>query len=160
MSLNSQAVQRIRPFPWPCAHCATLTVVPTSIPYAIKVKHDGALHEFKFPELEVPCCQMCGEISSTTAIDDRVNDALRERLRLLTPDQMRQAIEALGLEPQELAEKLGVTTETVARWVDGDLIQSRAMDNLLRLYFAIPAVRAALRGAEQDPNFGAAVVGV
>jgi hypothetical protein len=32
------------------------------------------------------------------------------------------------------------------------------MDNLLRLFFALPAVRAALVGPEQDANLGAIAV--
>jgi hypothetical protein len=31
------------------------------------------------------------------------------------------------------------------------------MDNRLRAYFALPELRAALRGAEQDPAFGTTV---
>ncbi len=34
---------------------------------------------------------------------------------------------------QELAERLGVAPETISRWVNGALIQSRAMDNFLRV---------------------------
>ena len=38
---------------------------------------------------------------------------------------------------------------------DGALIQSRAMDNFLRLYFAVPEARAVLKGKAQDPHLGA-----
>src|SRR5262249_5932204 len=55
------------------------------------------------------------------------------------------------------AERLGVAPETISRWVNGALIQSRAMDNLLRLFFALPEVRDVLRGASQDPQLGAEV---
>ena len=47
-----------------------------------------------------------------------------------------------------------VAPETISRWVNGALIQSRAMDNLLRLFFALPEVRDALRGGSQDPQLG------
>jgi transcriptional regulator with XRE-family HTH domain len=59
-----------------------------------------------------------------------------------------------------LAERLGVAEETISRWETGALIQSRAMDNLLRVYFANADVRAALVGGEQDPSLGATVDGV
>jgi hypothetical protein len=36
------------------------------------------------------------------------------------------------------------------------MIPSRAIDNLLRVYFALPEVRAVLAGKEQDPLLGAA----
>jgi hypothetical protein len=37
------------------------------------------------------------------------------------------------------------------------LVQSRAEDNLLRVYFAVPDVRALLIGANQDPGIGLVV---
>jgi putative zinc finger/helix-turn-helix YgiT family protein len=122
--------------------------------YTAKVKHDGVVHELHIPALEIPRCQTCGEMIITTAVDEQINDALRSHLRLLTPVQIRNGIEKLGLKQQELAERLGVAAETISRWVNGALIQSRAMDNLLRVYFAVPEVRAVLLGAQQDPNLG------
>lgn len=107
--------------------------------------------------MKSPPCETCGELVFTSAADEQISDALRAHLRLLTPAQMRQGMKALGLNQQELAQKLGVAKETISRWVNGALIQSRAMDNLLRVYFAFPQVRAALRGTGQDPELGAAV---
>jgi putative zinc finger/helix-turn-helix YgiT family protein len=146
-----------RPFPWPCPNCLTPTIVPTIIDYSTKVKHDGVVHQLHLPALEVPRCQTCGETVITSAVDERINDALRRHLHLLTPVQMRKGIEKLGLQQQELAERLGVAPETVSRWVTSALIQSRAMDNLLRLFFALPAVRQVLQGPTQDPQLGTEV---
>jgi putative zinc finger/helix-turn-helix YgiT family protein len=122
--------------------------------YTAKVKHDGVIYELLVPSLEVPRCQTCGETYTTNAVDEQVSDALRSRLHLLTPAQIRKGIEKLGLKQQTLAERLGVAPETISRWVNGALIQSRAMDNLLRLFFALPEVREALQGASQDPALG------
>jgi putative zinc finger/helix-turn-helix YgiT family protein len=157
MARRNDKERKSRPFPWPCSNCCTRTVVPVETEYTAKVKHDGTIYELYFPALEVPRCQTCGETVITTAVDEKINNALRERLRLLTPGQIRKGIEQLGLKQQEVAERLGVAPETISRWVNGALIQSRAMDNLLRLYFALPEVRAVLRGAEQDPNLGIVV---
>ena len=154
MSSRNPKESKSRPFPWPCADCYTLTVVPTVMDYTAKVKQDGVVYELHLSSVEIPRCQTCGETYITTAVDEQVSDALRARLHLLTPVQMRQGIEKLGLKQQELAERLGVAAETISRWVNGALIQSRAMDNLLRLFFALPEVRAALRGKSQDPSLG------
>lgn len=143
-----------RPFPWMCPSCQTRTVVPTSIDYSTTVKHDGSAYEVQLPNVEAPRCTSCGETIITVAVDEKINDALRAQLRLLTPAQIRRGIEQVGLRQQELAERLGVAPETISRWLNGFLIQSRAMDNLLRLYFALPAVRAALQGENQDPKLG------
>src|SRR5437870_11061577 len=157
MPPKKQKEPRSRPFPWPCAHCFTPTVVPTVIDYTAKVKHDSVVHELHLPALEVPRCQTCGETVITTAVDEKINEALHSHLRLLTPAQIRKGIEKLGLKQQELAERLGVAPETISRWVNGALIQSRAMDNLLRLFFALPQVRDVLLGASQDPQLGTEV---
>ncbi len=157
MFLRTPRKSKPRPFPWPCSDCSTLTVVPTVMDYAAKVKHDGVIYDLHLPSLEVPRCQTCGETYTTPAVDEQVSDALRSRLHLLTPAQMRKGIERLGLQQRELAERLGVAAETISRWVNGALIQSRAMDNLLRLYFALPEVREVLGGANQDPHLGTEV---
>jgi hypothetical protein len=39
------------------------------------------------------------------------------------------------------------------RWEEGTVLQPRTMDNLLRVFFALPEVRSMLT-AEQDPRLG------
>lgn len=78
-------------------------------------------------------------------------------MRLLTPEQIETAIQQLGLRQKELAARLGVAEETISRWINGSMLQTRAMDNLLRAYFALPQLRAALTGPSQDPEFDTSV---
>ena len=111
MPLRNSRESKSRPFPWPCADCYTLTVVPTVMDYTAKVKHDGVIYELLIPSLEVPRCQTCGETYTTNAVDEQVSDALRSQLHLLTPAQIRKGIEKLGLKQQELAERLGVAPD-------------------------------------------------
>jgi putative zinc finger/helix-turn-helix YgiT family protein len=129
------------------------------MPYAIDVKHDGQLYHLEIPELKIPRCRACGELIFSNSVDDQISQALRAHLRLMTPEQIRGGREELGLKSKELAEKLGVAAETISRWEGGGLIQSRAMDNFLRVYFAVPDVRGVLQGAEQDPSLGTTVNG-
>ena len=93
----------------------------------------------------------------TNAVDDQVSAALRSPLQLLTPEQIRSSIRTLGLRQKDLAARLGIAEATLSRWVTGTLIQSRALDNLLRAYFAFPELRLALVGPKQDPNLGTTV---
>jgi hypothetical protein len=55
---------------------------------------------------------------------------------------------------KQAAARLGIAEATLSRWMTGSIIQSRAMDNLLRVYFAFPDVRRALSGVEQDAQLG------
>jgi len=50
---------------------------------------------------------------------------------------------------KEAAERLGIAEATLSRWLTDTQIQSRALDNLLRVFFAFPVVREALHGASQ-----------
>ena len=56
-----------------------------------------------------------------------------------------------------MAARLGVPETTLAQWETGALIQPQALDNLLRVFFAFPVVRAALTGPGQDPALGPTV---
>jgi putative zinc finger/helix-turn-helix YgiT family protein len=128
------------------------------MPYAIDVKHDGQLYHLEIPELRIPKCRACGELVFSNRVDDQVRQALRKHMRLLTPEQIKGGRNALGLKSKEFAEKLGVAAETISRWEGGGLIQSRAMDNLLRVYFAVPEVRKVLQGTQQDLALGTKLV--
>jgi transcriptional regulator with XRE-family HTH domain len=75
-------------------------------------------------------------------------------LNLLAPAEIRAGLERLGMTQKEAAERLGIAEETLSRWVNELQIQTRAMDNLLRLFFGIPEVRSALCGKAQDPRLG------
>lgn len=143
-----------RPFPWQCRHCGKGQVVMNTLSYDAEVRHDGRLYTFTVPRLDIPVCQACGEKAFTEKVDEQINAALRAHLRLLTPEEMRTALARLDLTQKEVAERLGIAEATLSRWLNETQIQSRAMDNLLRVYFAFPLVREALRGANQDPSLG------
>jgi putative zinc finger/helix-turn-helix YgiT family protein len=157
-TLSKPRKQRDRPFPWPCGNCLKEEVYPATMPYVIDVKHDGHLYHLEVPELKIPKCRACGELVFSNSVDDQILQALRARVGLLTPEQIRTGRETLSLKSEELAEKLGVTAETISLWESGRAIPSRAMDNFLRVFFAVPEARAVLRGAERNPNLGTMVV--
>jgi putative zinc finger/helix-turn-helix YgiT family protein len=120
------------------------------MPYTTDVSHDGRNYHLEIPDIQIPKCRACGKLLFTNSVDDQILRALRAHLGLLTPEQIRGGREALGLKANEFAERLGVAAETISRWERGGMIQSRAMDNLLRAYFAVPQVRAVLRVPGQD----------
>jgi DNA-binding transcriptional regulator YiaG len=91
-------------------------------------------------------CEACGELLFDLDADAQISAALRAKLGLLTPKEIRARVTALGLTQKAFAARLGVASETVSRWVSGALIQTRAMDNLMRVFFDIPRVREVLGG--------------
>ncbi len=139
-----------RPFPWQCRQCQQESVVPTRIDYPAKVNYDGRLVTFVAKGIEIPICQNCGDKRFTLEVDDQINAALCVHLGLLTPEQIREGIERLGLTQKEVAERLGIAEATLSRWVNKVVIQSRAMDNYLRVFFQFPEVRTALAAVSID----------
>jgi putative zinc finger/helix-turn-helix YgiT family protein len=116
--------------------------------------HDGRTYVVEVPALLVPRCGHCGELVFNYPAEEQVRRALRARLGVLTPEQIRAGRALLGLSQKDIADRLGVAEATISRWETGAQIPSRAMDNLLRVYFAVPQVRDVLLGAQQDPHLG------
>ena len=143
-----------KPFPWRCPDCGLKEVRPVAVPYTAEVKHDGRVHTIEIDRLEIPTCQSCGERLFSKHVDEKISQALRSQLRLLSPDQIRTGLRKLDLSQKEVAARLGVAEATFSRWMTGSVIQSRASDNLLRVYFAFPEVRQALVGEQQDAALG------
>lgn len=143
-----------RPFPRRCRHCGKDEVFMGAARYDAEIRHDGRLYAFTIPQLRLPICQACGQKVFTDEADDQISSALRCHLHLLTPDEIRAGLERLNLTQKEAAERLGIAEATLSRWLTDTQIQSRAMDNLLRVFFAFPKVRTALNGAMQDYRLG------
>src|SRR5437870_1194771 len=145
-----------RPFPWKCRHCFQNRVVMSTVRYDAEVRHDGRLHSFTVPLLRIPVCEACGEKVFTEEVDDQIGAALRSHLHLLSPEEMRAGLDRLNMTQKEAAERLGIAEATLSRWLTDTQIQSRALDNLVRVFFAFPVVREALHGESQDPELGKA----
>ncbi len=126
----------------------------TRIRYDAEVQHDGRLYTFTIPNLDIPVCQACGNKVFTGGVDDQISAALRSHLHLLTPEDMRSALGRINLTQKEAAGRLGIAEATLSRWLNKTQIQSRAMDNLLRVFFAFPQVRTYLIKDRHDPQLG------
>ena len=143
-----------RPFPWRCRHCGELAVVPKRVDYQDEVRYDGRLVSFLARNIEIPNCQNCGEKVFTEIVDDQLTASLREHLNLLTPEQIREGIERLGMSQKVVADRLGIAENELWRWANDISIQSRAMDNYLRVFFQFPQVREMLSTPPIEANLG------
>jgi putative zinc finger/helix-turn-helix YgiT family protein len=145
-------VERDRPYPWRCVECKADEVYPQATDYTITVKHDGRPYSIHIPDLAIPTCRNCGDQLFTAESDDRIIAALRAQIGLLTPQEILAQRGELELTQQEMAEQIGVAKETISRWESGGMIQSRAMDNLMRLFFGSEEVRRMLRERFAKPS--------
>ncbi len=126
----------------------------TATAYEAEIRHDGRLHSFTIPSLDIPACRACGEKVFTEDVDQQIDDALRAHLQLLTPEQIRTSLKRIGMPQKEIAQRLGIAEATISRWLNEIQIQSRSMDTLLRVFFAFPRVRAALCSESRSPQLG------
>jgi putative zinc finger/helix-turn-helix YgiT family protein len=149
---NALPAGRDRPFPWRCVECRAKEVFPKVTDYTTSAKHDGRVYTIHIPDLAIPTCRNCGAQTFSIGDDERIIAALRTQVGLLTPQEIQARRGRLEMSQQQLAEQLGVAKETISRWETGAMIQSRAMDNLLRLFFESEEVRRLLqRRFQPDP---------
>ena len=127
--------RKAKPFPWRCPKCLGREVRPVTIEYTSRVKHDGRSHEVTVRELVVPRCPACGELVFCNDTEEQISRALRDKLELLQPDEIRSKRKRLGLTQKELGANTDVAPETISRWESGLQIQTRAMNRLLNLIF-------------------------
>jgi putative zinc finger/helix-turn-helix YgiT family protein len=131
----------IRPFPRKCPNCREQAVWPTNVDYTAEMGHDGSMYQVTVPGLEVLECRQCQARMLSDESSEKLNDALRLRVGLLTPREIKQKRKDLGLSQQELADYLQVAPETVSRWETGAQIQQRTMNRHLLGLFQIPELR-------------------
>ena len=127
----------LRPFPRPCSECGQEQVNSDVIGYDAEVKHDGKLHKFHIPRLTVNRCNACGEVYFDAITSEEILQALRDRLNLLSPQQIRNTLNRLRLSQKDFGKQIGLAAETISRWMSGRYIQSRTNDNLMRMFFRL-----------------------
>jgi putative zinc finger/helix-turn-helix YgiT family protein len=133
-----------RPFPWRCPKCMAREVWPDEISYRTEVSHDGRVYDVDVPKLSVPKCRSCGEVLFGDDADSQITAALRLQLGLMPGAQIRALRKSLQITQRQLAEFVGVAEASLSRWESGAQLQSRAIDNLLRLYLEFEPARLAL----------------
>jgi putative zinc finger/helix-turn-helix YgiT family protein len=153
----SQTIKEL-PFPWTCGRCRQQSVERETLPYSTDVHYDGRSYSVDMPKFSVPRCKNCGAMVLDDHANDQITDALRRHLGLLTPAQIRDNRESLGLKQRDFANLVGIGESTVSRWETGAQIQQRSLDKLMRLYFALPTVRNALADKDRLAELGSEVV--
>jgi len=130
-----------------CHVCGQRSLRRVEKPFEYEVSHDGrAPVKIRIPDLEVTACMNpdCHpEDPGDTIIHDdaaiwRVTVETYRQLGLLTPAEIRAGRERLRLSQQELQELLGLGGNSLSRWENGRVYQSRSSDTLLRVVFEVP----------------------
>jgi len=141
--------RKARPFPHRCPECGAKEVFPATVTHKSRFKYEGRLYEFEARSISANKCRACGELILTNTALEQIADAFRAHAGLLTTTEIADNLGRLRLTQKEFAERIGVASETVSRWLGSVQIQSRALDNLMRLFFRFSIVRDALAEAKQ-----------
>ncbi len=128
-----------RTYPKRCGKCGQKAMRLATVPYTATIEHDGRTYQVEIPGLTVPQCTHCQTLSIDDEADQQISAAFRREAKLLTPEDIRQGREKLGLTQKQFANLLGVGEATISRWETGAQIQQRAMDRFVRLCLASPA---------------------
>jgi putative zinc finger/helix-turn-helix YgiT family protein len=137
-----------------CHRCKGNVVLRNASPSVWEIKYDGAVRQVPVDRMPEWHCAACDVSTLHDDSDEILQDALRKHMRLLHPAELRAARESLGLKQKELADLTGCASESLSRWETGAVLQSRAYDRLLRLFFHLPAARDMLADLESDPTLG------
>lgn len=124
-----------------CPNCGAHELADAVVDRTTRIQYDGTLHSVRVPNLEVMKCGACGEIVLDNRADKQYVTALRKMLNLLQPHEIRESRLKLKLTQAALANLLGVAAESLSRWENGHVIQSRAHNKFLKAYFAVPELR-------------------
>jgi putative zinc finger/helix-turn-helix YgiT family protein len=141
-----------REFSRKCGKCRNRAVVLATIPYHVQVDHDGRKYQVTIPALTVPQCTVCCTVALDYEANKEISAAFRKEAGLLTPEQIREGRENLGLSQQEFADWFGIAVSTLSRWETGTQIQQRIMNDHLRAFFDVPQFREYLRQVRKAPS--------
>jgi putative zinc finger/helix-turn-helix YgiT family protein len=117
-----------------CPECNAIALAEAVITHTAEILHDGTLHEVS---AEVPAlvCSECGSKFFDFRADRALRRALRDRLGLLQPEEMKAIRERLSLTQEDVAKATGIAATTISKWEQAHVIQSCASDDHLRRFF-------------------------
>jgi len=143
-----------------CYQCGEAFVRRAAPPHHRKLRYEGATHDVLVTDMPEWYCSACKLSVTDEEGDEPLQVALRRHVGLLTPQQIKAGIKDLGITQEKFAERIRCAPESISRWLNGAVLQSRVYDCLMRVYFQFPEVRGALEQFSPDASFGETVVHV
>jgi putative zinc finger/helix-turn-helix YgiT family protein len=122
-----------------CLICASDTAHLVTRPFPTKYRNVPVT-----VQAEMYRCDECGEEFSAPdqarELSRKVKAAAREKLGLLPSERIIEIRRKYNLSQEKLETLLGLGPKEVTRWENDRVLQSKAIDDLLRLMERIPAV--------------------
>lgn len=141
-----------------CYQCGGLFARRVAPPHHRKLRYEGAAHDVLVTDMPEWHCAACQLSVTDEEGDEPLQASLRRHVGLLTPQQIKAGIKDLGITQEKFAERIRCAPESISRWLNGAVLQSRVYDCLMRIYFQFPQVRGALDRFSPTSSFGETVV--
>ena len=137
-----------------CGGAFTRRIAP---PHHRKLRYEGTAYDVLVTDMPEWHCAACDLSVTDEEGDEPLQAALRKHIGLLTPQQIKAGIKELGITQEKFAERIRCAPESISRWLNGAVLQSRVYDCLMRIYFEFPQVRNALDQFSPGVTFGETV---
>ena len=118
--------------------CSHRTLEPRVIRDEFDYGPDDDRVKIVIEAVQVLACAACGEIFYGPEAEHAQQLGIRKAYHLLLPEEIKAVREQLGKTQEEFAELTGIGVATLSRWERGRLIQTRTLDNYLRILRAVP----------------------
>lgn len=141
-----------------CHQCGAELASRIAPPHRRKLRYEGVPYEVLVEDMPEWHCRSCDVSVTDEQSDPCLQAALRKHVGLLTPEQIRAGIKSLHISQEKFAERIGCAAESVSRWINGAVLQSRTYDRFMRIYFHCPEVRALLEDHSPGHTFGEMVL--
>jgi putative zinc finger/helix-turn-helix YgiT family protein len=132
----------------PCDFCGDGSLVLTH--GSLSQKYNGDVIEI--PDVEFLQCEICGEKkflpNQEKEKERKTAIGYRKIHNLLTPSEIREIRKSLSLKQNELASLIGCGKASLSRWESGHQIQSRMVDNFLKLLRDNPDTMCRLKNGQ------------
>jgi len=131
-----------------CLECGNIMKTSDDV---IEYKVRGEV--FKIQGIPHSICNSCGEVDigleSAAALSDQANELYRKKHGLLTPVEIRQIRERLGVTQQQFERIIGAAKTTLSRWESGSIMQPCVADTLLRVIRDHPLIFTNLKQEQE-----------
>lgn len=141
-----------------CHQCGAELTSRTARAHRRKLRYEGVAHDVLVEDMPEWHCAVCDIAVTDGESDPFLQAALRKHVGLLTPEQIRAGLKALKISQDTFAERIGCAAESVSRWLNSAVLQSRTYDRFMRIYFHCPEVRGLLANVLPEHPFGEKVV--
>ncbi len=127
-----------------CVNCVKKVEMSTNFYYTETRLHEGLEYTVSLQAYTGFQCTKCEEVYHTKHSENQIFCELKNVIGLLQTEEIRAGLKKTGYSQRGFAELTGIAEEVVSRWVNNRQMQSRSLDNFMRVFFNVKEARHVL----------------